>query len=459
MSCRWIVAAAALLLVAGSAEADTLVVCTEASPDTLSSALSSANTSFDVAEQYADRLVEMEIGGSKLIPALAKSWEVSEDGLRYTFRLRTGVKFQSNAAFRPGREFNADDVVFSFNRMLDKTHRFNKVGGGNYPLFAALVEPGLKSVGKTDDMTVVFEVKTPQAPLLSALSVQPFSIASAEYAAMDKAGTPDQLDLNPLGTGPFQLVQYSKDSSVRFRAFADFWGKAGGMPERAAKVDNLVFSITPDAAVRLAKLRANECQVVRYPNPADVEAMKAATGVRVLESTIASVSYMAFKVDKKPFDDRRVREALAVSIDLDSLVRAVYQGTGTPTAALVSAALWGHNDRLRPRQYDPARARALLAEAGMAGGVCDRFVGHSGGARLHAQRPARGGDDPGGLGQDRRDSQDRDLRMGRVLAPGSGRRGRCDDAGRHLGLSRPQPDGTGLHLRADRHRAQSRSLV
>jgi dipeptide transport system substrate-binding protein len=369
MSRRWIVAAAALLLAAGRAEADTLVVCTEASPDSLSSALSTANTSFDVAEQYADRLVEMEIGGSKLVPALARSWDISEDGLRYTFRLRPGVRFQSNAAFKPSRDFNADDVVFSFNRMLDRTHRFNKVGGGNYPLFAALVEPGLKSVAKTDDMTVVFELKTPQAPLLSALSVQPFSIASAEYAAaMDKAGTPDQLDLNPIGTGPFQLVQYSKDSMVRFRAFAEFWGKAGGMPERAAKVDSMVFAITPDAAVRLAKLRANECQVVRYPNPADVGAMKATPGVKVLENTIASVSYLAFKADKKPFDDRRVREALAVSIDLDNLVRAVYQGTGTPTAALVSAALWGHSDSLRPRPYDPARARALLAEAGLAGG-------------------------------------------------------------------------------------------
>jgi dipeptide transport system substrate-binding protein len=366
-------AATTLLLanavLANAARADTLVVCTEASPDTLSSGLSSANTSFDVAEQYADRLLEMEIGGSKLIPALAQSWEVSADGLRVTFKLRPGVKFQSNAAFKPTRDFNADDVVFTFNRMLDKSNRFNKVGGGNYPLFGALVEPGLKAVSKTDDMTVVFELKTPQAPLLSALSVQPFSIASAEYAAaMDKAGTPDQLDLAPLGTGPFQLVQYAKDSTVRFRAFPGFWGKDSGMPARAAKVDNLVFAITPDPAVRLAKLRANECQIVRYPNPADIGAMKAAPGVQVLESTIASVSYLAFKTDKKPMDDRRVREALSVAIDLDNLVAAVYQGTGTPAAALVSAALWGHNETLKPRAYDPARAKALLAEAGLPNG-------------------------------------------------------------------------------------------
>ncbi|HEY0420941.1 MAG TPA: ABC transporter substrate-binding protein, partial [Acetobacteraceae bacterium] len=190
-----------------------------------------------------------------------------------------------------------------------------------------------------------------------------------EYAAaLHKAGTPDQIDLAPIGTGPFQLVQYAKDSLVRFRANPDFWGKTGGMPERAAKVDSLVFSITPDPAVRLAKLRANECQVVRYPNPADLDAMRALPNVRVLDSTIASLSYLAFRTDKKPFDDRRVREALAMAVDIDSLVRAVYQGTGTPANAMVPPALWGHNDALHRRPYDPEAARKLLAEAGYPNG-------------------------------------------------------------------------------------------
>ncbi|MCW3474480.1 ABC transporter substrate-binding protein [Limobrevibacterium gyesilva] len=370
MSRRLLIACgAALALGAGAARADTLVVCTEASPDALSSALSTANTSFDVSEQISDRLVEMEIGGSALKPALAESWTISEDGLQYTFKLRHGVKWQSSATFKPTRALNADDVVFSFNRMLDRAHRFNKVGGGNYPLFAALVEPSLKAVTKVSDDTVLFELKTPLAPLLSTLSVQPFSIQSAEYAAaMDKAGTPDQLDIAPIGTGPFQLVQYQKDSLIRFRAFKDFWGANGGMPERAAKVDNLVFSITPDPSVRFAKLRANECQVARYPNPADLDAMRATAGVTVQDSTIASLSYLAFRNDKKPFDDKRVREALATAIDLNSLVKAVYQGSGTPAAALVSPALWGHNDQVKPRPYDPARAKALLAEAGYPNG-------------------------------------------------------------------------------------------
>ena len=345
--------------------ADTLVVCSEASPDFLNSALSTANTSYDVSEQIYDRLVEMETGGSKLVPGLAESWTISDDGLRYTFKLRHGVKWQSNAQFKPTREFNADDVVFTFQRMFDKENPYNKVGNGVFPVFATLVQPVLKSVSKTDDYTAVLELSKPHAPLLNTLTVQPFSISSAEYAAaLQKSGKMEQIDQSPIGTGPFSFVQYQKDSLVRFRAFPDFWGKGGG---RAAKVDNLVFTITPDASVRYAKLRAGECQVARYPNPADLAGMRANPDIHVQENTIASMSYVAFKTDKKPFSDHRVREALALAIDVDSLVNAVYQGTGTPTGALVSPALWGHAD-IKPHPYDPARAKALLAEAGYPNG-------------------------------------------------------------------------------------------
>src|SRR5207245_1493394 len=136
-----IASAAALAWAAGAARAETLVVCSEASPDFLNSALTDSNTSFDVSEQIADRLVEMEIGGSKVIPGLAESWTISEDGLHYTFKLRHGVKFQSNSKFKPTREMTADDVVFSFTRMYDKSNSYNKVSGGHYPMVDDFLAP------------------------------------------------------------------------------------------------------------------------------------------------------------------------------------------------------------------------------------------------------------------------------------------------------------------------------
>ena len=366
MSNRWLLACgAALVLSAGAARADTLVVCSEASPDALNSALSDSNTSFDVSEQIADRLVEMEPGGSKVIPGLAESWTISPDGLRYTFKLRHGVTFQSNDKFKPTREMNADDVVFSLARMYDKSNAYHNVSGASYSMFDDFIGPAVKSVTRISDDTVAFDLKAPSASLISALTVQSFSIWSAEYAAaMQKAGTPEQVDQAPLGTGPFQLVQYQKDSLIRFRAFHDFWGTKGGMPDRAAKVDQMVFSITPDAAVRFAKLRANECQIERYPSPADLATMRTTPGIAVPEAPVAAESTLAMRVDKKPFDDIRVRQALAAAIDLDSLVKAVFQGSGVPSASLVPVALWGHNATLKPYPYDPARAKALLTEAG-----------------------------------------------------------------------------------------------
>ena len=360
-----IASAAVLALGAGAAKAETLVVCSEASPDALNSALTDSNTSFDVSEQIGDRLVEMEIGGSKVIPGLAESWTITEDGLHYTFKLRHGVKFQSSDAFKPTRDLNADDVVFSFNRVLDKTNPYNKVSASTYPMFGDFIEPVLKSVSKVSDDTVQFDLKAPSASFISALTVQSFSIWPAEYAAaMLKAGTPDQVDQAPLGTGPFQLVQYQKDSLIRFKAFPDFWGGKGGMPARAAKVDQLVFSITQDPSVRFAKLKAGECQIARYPNPADLPAMRKTPGVVVPEAPVAALSELAWRVDKKPFSDRRVREALALSLNVPSILDAVFQGSGVPTASLVPSALWGHNATLKPRPYDPERAKKLLAEAG-----------------------------------------------------------------------------------------------
>src|ERR1700677_4812231 len=103
--------------------------------------LSGANTRFGVSEQIADRLVEMEPGGSKVIPGLAESWTISPDGLRYLFKLRHGVKFQSNDQFKPTRDMIADDVVCSFNRMADKSNSYHDVDGASYEMFSDFIEP------------------------------------------------------------------------------------------------------------------------------------------------------------------------------------------------------------------------------------------------------------------------------------------------------------------------------
>lgn len=369
MSVRMMAAAAALglstLLYSGGAGAQALVVCTEASPDFLNPQFSGQNTAYDVAAQIYERLVATERGGSQLIPSLAESWTISEDGLSYTFKLRKGVKFHSVKGFTPTRDFNADDVMFSFQRMFDESHPYYKVGGTNYGFFNEIVRPSLKAIEKVDAETVRLVLSKPNSPLLSALSVEPMSIFSAEYAeAMAKAGTQEQVNFVPVGTGPFAMTSYQKDATVRFKAMPDHWTKKVGNKDRMALVSDLIFVITPDASVRYAKVRSGECQIARYPNPGDLPAMKADPNLSMLQGSIADQSFLAFNQDKKPFDDKRVREALIYGTNIPAIIDAVYQGTGKQAVAAVPPSLWSHHDGLKPRPYDPEKAKALLAEAG-----------------------------------------------------------------------------------------------
>ena len=270
------------MTVAASVQAKTLVYCSEGSPEGFNPQLFTSGTTYDASSvPLYNRLVEFKIGTTEVIPGLAEKWEVSEDGKTYTFHLRKGVKWHDNKEFKPTRELNADDVVFSFDRQKNAQNPYHKVSGGSYEYFEGMGLPELISeVKKVDDNTVQFVLTRPEAPFLADLAMDFASILSKEYAdAMMKAGTPEKLDLNPIGTGPFQLQQYQKDSRIRYKAFDGYWGTK-------PQIDTLVFSITPDASVRYAKLQKNECQVMPYPNPADIARMKQDKSINLIRDRV-----------------------------------------------------------------------------------------------------------------------------------------------------------------------------
>ena len=309
-----------------------------------------------------NRLVEFELGTTEIGPALAESWEISDDGLQYTFHLRPGVKFHTTDGFTPSRDFNADDVLYSFQRQLDPEHPYHQVSGGTYEYFQGMNMPNLlKAVEKVDDMTVRFVLNEPEAPFLANMAMDFASILSAEYAdQMLEAGSPETVDLNPVGTGPFQLVNYQKDAVIRYKANPDYWaGKAA--------IDDLVFAITIDPAVRWQKLQAGECHVMPYPNPADLEAMRSHPDIQVLEQEGLNVGYLAFNTEKEPFTDKRVRQALNMAIDKEAILDAVFQGQGAIAKNPIPPTMWSYNDAIEDYPYDPDGAKALLEEAGVSG--------------------------------------------------------------------------------------------
>ena len=342
----------------------TFVYCLEASPTYFNPQFVTDGGTMDaIAQTIFDRLVSFEPGTTNVIPALAEKWDISEDGKTYTFHLRQGVKFHTTKDFKPTRDFNADDVIFSFNRQLDPNHPYHKISGGNYEYFTSMdMQNILDKVEKVDDYTVKMTLKTPNAPFLSNLGMDFTSIMSAEYAdQLLKVGTPEKLDQNPIGTGPFQFVDYQKDSQLRYKAFDDYWaGKA--------KLDRLVFSITPDASVRMAKLQKGECHAAPYINPADLPALQKDPNINVMSQAGLNVGYLALNTQKKPFDNVKVRQALNYAINKDAIIQSVYQGAGEKAKNPIPPTMWSYNNDVVDYDYNPEKAKALLKEAGFENG-------------------------------------------------------------------------------------------
>jgi dipeptide transport system substrate-binding protein len=357
--------AAALLaatMMCGAASAKTFVYCSEGSPEGFDPGLYTAGTTFDAAAHTVyNRLLEFKPGTTEPIPGLAESWEISDDGLQYTFKLRPGVKFQTTEFFTPTRELNADDVIFSYERQFKADNPWHQyVAGAAWEYFNGMGFPELlSSIEKIDDMTVKFTLKQKEAPFLANVAMPFASIMSKEYADKLQAdGKLNQLNQMPLGTGPFAFVAYQQDAVIRYKAHPDYWGGK-------QKIDDLVFAITTDAAVRYQKLKAGECHLMPYPNSADVVAMKADPNLQVMEQEGLNVAYLAYNTTMAPFDKPEVRKALNMAINKQAIVDAVFQGAATPAKAPIPPTMWSYNDALEDDKYDPEAAKKMLEEAGV----------------------------------------------------------------------------------------------
>jgi dipeptide transport system substrate-binding protein len=200
------------LMALAPVSAKTLVYCSEGSPENFYPGINTTGTSFDANSQIYSRLVDFERGGTAVVPGLAERWTISPDGKEYTFFLRKGVKWHSNAIFKPTRDMNADDIIFAIERQWKENHPYFKVTSPNHSYFGDMgMDKLIKSVDKINDLTLKITLNTPNAPFLSGWAMEYAGVQSKEYAdAMLKAGTPERIDQQPIGTGPFYLVQYQK---------------------------------------------------------------------------------------------------------------------------------------------------------------------------------------------------------------------------------------------------------
>ena len=348
-----------------TASGKALVYCSEASSEGFDPGLYTSGVTFDASGHAVyNSLVGFINGTTDVEPGLAEKWDVSEDGLTYTFTLRKGVKFHTTKYFTPSRDFSADDVMFTFDRMFNPENTYRKA----YPTeFPYAVDTGLMEniakIEKTDDHTITIVLKKTDPDLIIKLAMPAFSILSAEYAEkLHKEGKFNMLNQEPVGTGPFVFERYQKDAQIRYSANKAYW--KAGLP----KVDNLVFAITTDAAVRFQKMKAGECHIMSFPKPNDLAAMRSDSALKMEQAPGFNVGYLAYNTQKGELKKREVREALDMAINRKAIIDAVYQGEAQEASNPIPPSLWGYNANIKNAPHDPEKAKELLKQAGVPNG-------------------------------------------------------------------------------------------
>ncbi len=341
-----------------------LVYCSEGSPQTFNPQLTTSGTTFDASSRTIyNRLVEFNKSSTQIVPALAESWKITNQGKTYTFKLRKNVSFHHTALFKPTRHFNASDVVFSFNRQADNTHPFHAVSGTSYRYFNAM---GLKQlitkIEVIDSHTLKFQLSRAEGPFLSILAMDFASILSNEYAdQLLQQNTPEKIDQYPVGTGPFQLIRYQSDAYIRYQSHPNYWkGKE--------KLDSLVFAITPNPSLRFARLVAGECDVMANPLPIQTSAAENFEHLKVLDSLGLNIAFLSLNTRKHPFNNKKVRLAINYAINKDAILEAVYLNTASKAKNPIPPGLWSYNQTTQELSYNPEKAKALLAETGFSQG-------------------------------------------------------------------------------------------
>jgi len=328
--------------------AGTLVVGVVAEPVALDPAQVTDFNSNRVGRRIVEPLVAFADETTQIVPGLAESWTISPEGLQYTFKLRRGVKFHD------GTPFNAAAVKFSIERQIDPEHPAAKLA--KYP-FANYFFGNVKAIDVVDDATVRFVLKEPRASFLVVMAAAAASVVSP--TAMMKAGV--DFASAPVGTGPFRFGSWTRGQQVVLEKFPEYW-------RGAVKFDRVVYRPIVEDQARLTELLTGTLDLIVGVPPDFVAQLEGSPKVNLMKQVGAHVWYLGINNQKKPFDDKRVRQALNYAVNKDAIVKDVLKSTGAISRGPVLPGTWGANPDLPVYVYDPARAKKLLAEAGYPNG-------------------------------------------------------------------------------------------
>ena len=308
-----------------------------------------------VAQQIFDGLVQFD-QTLTVAPALAEYWKASRDGLTWTFTLRKGVRFHH------GREVTADDVVFSFTRLLEPRLRssaadvFSIIRGARE--FRAGRASSVSGLSVPDGHTVQIVLAEPFAPFITMLATGHAKIVPRDLVERDE----DRFATRPVGTGPFRFESWERGKALTLSANADYFG---GPP----RIGRIVYRVFPgdQAPAMFEEFRRGRLEDSMVPT-AEHEHVAASREYQYVRRPMFDIRHYGFNVRLHPTDDVRVRRAIVAAIDRRAILHDVYAGRFVPAAGVLPPGTLGYNPALKPTPYDPDHARELLTQAGYPGG-------------------------------------------------------------------------------------------
>lgn len=307
--------------------------------------------SFKVTVNIFETLVKCEKEGNQIVPCLAESWRSSEDGLNWVFKLRQGIKFHDDT------DFNAYAVVFNFYRWMYEDNQYHS-GPFSYWNYIFGGFPGLvKSVTALSNYSVEIKLNKPYAPFLNALAMPSFGIASPDAIKKHNGNMHE----HPVGTGPFVFDKWDHNKRVVLHRNDKYWNGP-------VKLSEVEFRVIPSNKDRLEELKQGTIHIADYLSPNDIVDIKYDTNLYLYLRPSFNIGYIAMNNDKFPFNKREVRVAINHAINKEKLINDVFNNMAKPATTLIPPTLWGYNENLESFEYDPEKARCLLAAAGFPNG-------------------------------------------------------------------------------------------
>ncbi|KXH80726.1 ABC transporter substrate-binding protein [Sporosarcina sp. HYO08] len=309
-----------------------------------------------VTKQIFESLLDFDKDSFNVVPGLAHDWDVSEDGLSYKFYLEEGVTFHD------GTDFNAEAVKVNFERWSDPDHQYAfKEDGYAYPLYGTMFggykgdeDHVIKEINVVGDHEIEFVLTQPLGSFLQNMGMHYFAITSPK--ALEDFGA--KINENPVGTGPFKFVSWSKDDSIVLEKNENY--RKEGLP----KLDKVVYKVVPDNAARLIALRSGEIDIMDDVNPDDAAGVEADNALNLYTRGENNVGFLGFNTAKEPLNNKLVRQAINHSIEREKIADALYAGYATPAVNPLPPGYMGYNDEVEGYKFDADKAKELLAEAG-----------------------------------------------------------------------------------------------